>query len=1043
MSVIIRLQNLPWSANALEIRTFFRGLNIPDGGVHIVGGEMGDAFIAFSSDEDARQAMLLDRGKINEVQIRLLLSSRSEMQKVIELARQQSLSMHKKMLNTQTIAPVVVPQTSKIESDPRLRSRNDDDKRRGRRSSRDRSHDRYRSSRSSSNERDYRDHRRRDRSRSASRSRRDRHRSSRRSRSRDRSRERTSDKLKSGESSQGQSVWDLINKKPEDVNPYSNAYSTKAPKSNEIDLTSSPQHESENIPGLDGIIDKNAINNLKNLLNSNPNLTSAGLLSALSSLAKPSSPAVPSRSETPITPLPPVIKAYQTNDNSSGHSYPIMNDIPGRSHQNDKDADNDDRGLSESRYTDDEIHDKRCVRISHMNPKTTYSEVRRYFSGLFIQTNGIKLINDDKGDRLGTAYVKFLRATSTPKALFRDGTMLNGWKVKVDVVSETEFDVAIDSYRPANKWHDKPREDENNLGIKHTEDVNYDVTVLKLFDLPAYTNELDIKKAFGTNRNLEIRLDREKNSNKQYGYVKFENSLELKRALLSNSCPRIGNHKIDVRKSTEEEMEQLCKAMDTDVLVLSDLPAFSAEQDIMKLFNNFSIIDIFMTRTKPEGKKEYEYLSYIKLSNPSDARKILSNRTYTLSHRIIQVRVSNATEMENAKEAHLQKMAAEEAERKKNEEKLKINIIREKQMFSNEVAKLPPQVKLNQFNDLPPIVNMAPIKPASPIENSDPRLRNGASGTKKKSRFTEPVQPVIIKQEPPPQLAPPPFQSLFIGLSNIAYRATIIDIGTYFMENNCSPNRIEIIKGPNNLPCGDVVLEMKCMEDIPQALSLNNSNFYNRKISVVPITLNDVVNRLGEDFLRECESMRSPQSCNPIQQYPEQNQQPFVNQQAFINGPEFDPRIDPRDEFPRDPRARDPRVVEPRFPSMNNFDNGGNSNNNNQRRGQNPFNNDPIMETPPEIPNDTPSVTVPDKFNIPGRVLVLQNVPYSASIEDIARFFGNFDVSPEDVIRRYNKDGSPTGDARVAFHETYLAEAAFEQKNRQKLFNRILYLSPV
>lgn len=47
MSVIIRLQNLPWSANAADVRGFFRGLGIPDGGVHIVGGENGDAFIAF------------------------------------------------------------------------------------------------------------------------------------------------------------------------------------------------------------------------------------------------------------------------------------------------------------------------------------------------------------------------------------------------------------------------------------------------------------------------------------------------------------------------------------------------------------------------------------------------------------------------------------------------------------------------------------------------------------------------------------------------------------------------------------------------------------------------------------------------------------------------------------------------------------------------------------------------------------------------------------------------------------------------------------
>ena len=47
MNVIIRLQNLPWSANASDIRQYFKGLQIPEGGVHIVGGENGDAFIAF------------------------------------------------------------------------------------------------------------------------------------------------------------------------------------------------------------------------------------------------------------------------------------------------------------------------------------------------------------------------------------------------------------------------------------------------------------------------------------------------------------------------------------------------------------------------------------------------------------------------------------------------------------------------------------------------------------------------------------------------------------------------------------------------------------------------------------------------------------------------------------------------------------------------------------------------------------------------------------------------------------------------------------
>ncbi|KAL1422143.1 hypothetical protein MTO96_022406 [Rhipicephalus appendiculatus] len=89
MSIIIRLQNLPWVANSLDIRRYFQGLSIPEGGVHIVGGEKGDAFIAFGSDEDARQAMERDGGKLKEVRIKLLLSSRAEMQRVIDQARAQ------------------------------------------------------------------------------------------------------------------------------------------------------------------------------------------------------------------------------------------------------------------------------------------------------------------------------------------------------------------------------------------------------------------------------------------------------------------------------------------------------------------------------------------------------------------------------------------------------------------------------------------------------------------------------------------------------------------------------------------------------------------------------------------------------------------------------------------------------------------------------------------------------------------------------------------------------------------------------------------
>lgn len=84
MSIIIRLQNLPLSARTGDIRKFFGGLRIPDGGVHILGGDKGDAFIAFMSDEDARLAMRKDGGRIKDSRLKLFLSSRMEMQHEVE-----------------------------------------------------------------------------------------------------------------------------------------------------------------------------------------------------------------------------------------------------------------------------------------------------------------------------------------------------------------------------------------------------------------------------------------------------------------------------------------------------------------------------------------------------------------------------------------------------------------------------------------------------------------------------------------------------------------------------------------------------------------------------------------------------------------------------------------------------------------------------------------------------------------------------------------------------------------------------------------------
>lgn len=63
----------------------------------------------YSTDDDARKAMRLDQGKLKEIQVRLFLSSRAEMQEVIETARQTTMNLMQMQRPAATVAQPVTP----------------------------------------------------------------------------------------------------------------------------------------------------------------------------------------------------------------------------------------------------------------------------------------------------------------------------------------------------------------------------------------------------------------------------------------------------------------------------------------------------------------------------------------------------------------------------------------------------------------------------------------------------------------------------------------------------------------------------------------------------------------------------------------------------------------------------------------------------------------------------------------------------------------------------------------------------------------------
>ncbi|XP_062542985.1 uncharacterized protein LOC134210753 isoform X2 [Armigeres subalbatus] len=736
MSVIIRLQNLPWSANALDVRNFFKGLSIPDGGVHIVGGEMGDAFIAFSTDEDARQAMMMNGGKIKEVQVTLLLSSRAEMQKVIEEARRTTVSfmqlsaqsapaipqqppiIPKAAMPAVTVAqqpqpPVIslsgflaqnlnqqknqaiyseIPglgylgggmfqpnapaaglfsalnaqsynagastnaaftqlseQLKKVgEAEKAAGSMNvpasnssslkkesgERNSRRSRSSSRER--DRRRSSRDRSRSRD-RGSRRRGRDRSRSRDRRSRSRSRdrrdrrRRSRSRDRRDDRTRDKSRERDQKassdknskqRGSRFTDRGDSKP------SSEEVVKIPSPK---LTPTALQPTSFTSPWDTPIHKNLLN-LANSGSEKP-VVQPSIPSPLQS-SKAAGDEVEERTEpeqktfvqNPILSyrmnLMPAVnygsfqsskplsneqlsklqqlqtqrdsKIFQDSTNMGGNrqgghfSDGESTTVAGNNNNNNKgrfdfpprrdggnnrsgDGYSTDGGLNKRNQSMEERSGRyddiegQSVKISHLQNVTGYGEVRRFFHGQTISSNGIKMINDKNGRRTGVALIRFMRKDGKRYALSRDGMRLKNSVVKIEPITDQEFDEAVDSYRPGyddvpNNWREvnadrfeQKEEDVIEIGDEDQEGKQGSVVV---WNLPSMTSEVDLMRIFSDFSVVEVLIIKNYKNPKQLdGYVKFHRLQDARRACNATHKHYVRNKRVFVKQCSDIEYD--------------------------------------------------------------------------------------------------------------------------------------------------------------------------------------------------------------------------------------------------------------------------------------------------------------------------------------------------------------------------------------------------------------------------------------------------------------------------------------------------------
>lgn len=106
MATILRLRGLGTQASVNDVRNFFGDFQIPDGGVFIIGGTFGEAFIAFNSDEDGTLALQLNGQPLKDSQIDLHRSSMVEVEHKFESflkSKKSSKPRSKKLASNKTL----------------------------------------------------------------------------------------------------------------------------------------------------------------------------------------------------------------------------------------------------------------------------------------------------------------------------------------------------------------------------------------------------------------------------------------------------------------------------------------------------------------------------------------------------------------------------------------------------------------------------------------------------------------------------------------------------------------------------------------------------------------------------------------------------------------------------------------------------------------------------------------------------------------------------------------------------------------------------
>lgn len=462
-----------------------------------------------------------------------------------------------------------------------------------------------------------------------------------------------------------------------------------------------------------------------------------------------------------------------------------------------------------------------CVKVSNIERTTGYGELRRFFQGLPVRQNGLKMINDDQGKRTGVAYVRFHRPESCKFAIMRSGQTLNGNKLTVVTLDDNEFEEAVDSYRPPISSNPPQRVFGNGTSTgtqlppaaadpNHTPSPSPSLlfdqiqfTCLKVTDVPSLTTEQDIMKVFSEYGLMHIIIAKDKQK-RHCAFIKLNRPEDAKRALKEKHSFQMAHKVITVTMCSEAVFEEVMNAR-----TVEDSPN-RPNGDTNESASPESQYETKARADKKAGSRWGEKVEVTVPALPIIPPVLVPNLTVGLS--------------DNG------------------------GVKKPGSRWSAEPEKPVLDPILSQLNLALPFLNTLLPQAAAAIKSAeqqqqqqtqlpaaavsrDPRLKNIPANNNPRGVPNDPrnqnprFNPTIGKQE----------NTDCVVISNLEASCTDLDVASFFSKSGIVPQRVHILLNTNGAPSGDAFVEFTNATDAHAALLQNERLLGNNPVFVETI----------------------------------------------------------------------------------------------------------------------------------------------------------------------------------------------------------------